>query len=252
MKNKKNKTVLLVLAFTVLLSVKAFCFPGWLVDPALKFINNPDDVFYNFHLDNADYTPVLENEPASLRTNFLTSFIPFTWANMSLKVKLMNDRKFYDWAPQVDLVGSYGRILAMDAASAFAQDDSTGTFKTPKMKDYSIGLIFTKPVSEQTRLYAGFNYSVINVDFEFPESVEIGDTTLSELNVGRTDYILVTGISNIIEKNNRIAAYMGYGFNYKKVFSRFAWYYDHLEMGFNIYPEGLLVIHPFLGWHWNF
>ena len=47
--------------------------PSWAVDAGLKFINNPDDVFYNFHLDNVDYSPVLESEPATIRTNFLTT-----------------------------------------------------------------------------------------------------------------------------------------------------------------------------------
>ena len=64
-------------------------------------------------------------------------------------------------------------------------------------------------------------------------------------------YILVTGITNILSQDKRIVAYFGYGFSYQKLFSRFAWHYEHLELGFNIYPEGLLVIHPFLGWHWD-
>ena len=231
--------------------------PGWVVDAALKFINNPDDVFYNFHLDNVDYTPVLETEPATLRTNFLTTLFPFTWGNLNLKVKALSDEKYYNWIPQVDILGSYGRILALDIASKFissdSEDDDDDTFKPPTMKDYSLGILLTKAVSRETRIYTGFQYSVISINFEFPEPLEITDeTSLSELNINRKDYILVTGITNVMEKNKRIIAYVGYGFSYKKLFSRFAWHYDHLEIGFNIYPEGLLVIHPFMGWHWNF
>jgi hypothetical protein len=222
------------------------------VPAAIKFVSNPDDVFYNFHLDNVDYTPVLERESATLRTNFLSSFLPFTWANLNLNVKVVSNRKYYNWMPQVDIIGNYGRIIALDAASSF-MGSSTDTFKPPTMLDYNIGVIFTKPVSRETRLYAGFNYSVISLDFEFSEPLEITDElTLDELKIARRDYILVTGITNILERNRRIAAYVGYGFKYKKIFSRFCWAYDHLELGFNIYPEGLLVIHPFLAWHWNF
>lgn len=224
--------------------------PGWVIDAALKFINNPDDVFYNFHLDNVDYTPVLETEPATLRTNFLTTFLPFTWGNLNLKIKALSDESYYNWIPQVDVLGSYGRILALDIASKFIDDED---FKLPTMKNYSAGILLTKAVSRETRIYTGFQYSVLSINFEFPEPLEITDeTSLSELNINRKDYILVTGITNVIEKNKRIIAYVGYGFSYKKLFSRFAWHYDHLEIGFNIYPEALLVIHPFLGWHWNF
>ena len=227
--------------------------PSWVITAALKFINNPDDVFYNFHLDNVDYTPVTEYVNGTIRTNFLTSFIPFTWGNLNLKVKILSDRKYYDWMPQLDIVGNYGRIIALDAASAFITNDSTDSFKVPTMNDYSVGFLLTKAVSSETRLYAGFQYSVFSLNFEFPEALEItSDVKLSGLNIERKDYILVTGITNVLEQDKRIVAYLGYGFKYKKIFSRFAWYYDHLELGFNIYPEGLLVVHPFLGWHWDF
>ncbi|MFH1414669.1 MAG: hypothetical protein ABIH89_01115 [Elusimicrobiota bacterium] len=234
-------------------SISELGVPSWVIDAALKFVNNPDDVFYNFHLDNVDYSPVVEDQPATLRTNFLTTFFPFTWGNLNLKVKVMPDEKYYNWMPQIDLMGSYGRIIGLDLASKFMTSDSTDSFKPPTMVDYSVGILLTKAVSQETRLYAGFQYSLISLDFEFPEPLEItDDTSLSKINVMRKDYIVVTGISNTIRKDKRIVAYVGYGFNYKKIFSRFMWYYDHLEMGFNVYPEGLLVIHPFLGWHWNF
>jgi len=224
--------------------------PSWVIDAALKFANNPDDVFYNFHLDNVDYSPVFANKRATLRTNFLTTLFPFTWVNFNLKVKALPDEKYYYWMPQIDLVGNYGRILALDIAKSAIEDED---FTPPTMKDYSLGILFTKAVSKETRLYTGFQYSVISLNFVFPEPLEITDeTTIDSLDISRKDYILVTGITNDIGKQKRMVAYMGYGFAYRKIFSRFTWHYDHLEIGFNIYPEGLLVIHPFLGWHWNF
>lgn len=256
---KKIKIIILLFGFMISAISYGYGFempdgvPAWVIDAGLKFINNPDDVFYNFHLDNVDYSPVLEAEPATLRTNFLTTFFPFTWGNMNLKIKMCSDKKYWNWMPQVDVVGGYGRIIGLDLASSFMSDDSTDTFKPPTMNDYSVGLLLTKAVSRETRIYTGFQYSVVSLNFEFPESVEITDeSSISELAISRKDYILVTGITNVLEEDKRIVAYMGYGFSYKKIFSRFAWHYDHLEVGFNIYPEGLLVIHPFLGWHWNF
>jgi hypothetical protein len=238
--------------------------PVWAVDAALKFITNPDDVFNNFHLDNADYTPVHENAHGNIRTNFFSSFLPLSWGNLAVKVKAVSDGSFASWMPQIDLVGSYGRILALDAASSFIEngsddeghseeDSDSSDFVPPTMSDYSAGVILTKAVSKETRLYAGFQYSALTLNFEFPEAVEITeDQTLDELNIEVTDYILITGISNIIREDKRVVAYLGYGFANRKIFSRFAWHYDHLELGFNIYPEGLLVVHPFMGWHWKF
>jgi hypothetical protein len=229
--------------------------PGWVIDAGLKFINNPDDVFYNFHLDNVDYTPVMAEKKASLRTNFLTTFFPFSWGNANLKLKVLSDSSYHDFLPQIDLVGNYGRILALDFMPDFEGEDSTDTIKMPTMVDYSIGFLMTKAVSRETRIYAGFQYSVIAIKYEFSEPIELTDeASIDKIDINRKDYIMVMGISNLIDekKQKRIQAYLGYGFSYKKIFSRFAWYHEHLELGFNIYPEGLLVVHPFLGWHWDF
>src|SRR3989339_1264497 len=97
--------------------------PGWVIDAGLKFINNPDEAFYDFHLDNTDYSPVMADDRVSIRTNFLTSWLPLTWGNINGKIKIVSDQSFTRWMPQVDLVGSYGRIIALDAASAFMTDD---------------------------------------------------------------------------------------------------------------------------------
>jgi hypothetical protein len=227
--------------------------PSWVIDAGLKFINNPDDVFFNFHLDNVDFTPVIEGKRATVRTNFLTTFFPFTWANLNVNVNVLSEGGVSEYVPQVDIVGSYGRIIGLDLADKFMTDDSTDSFKPPTMSDYNIGFLLTKAVSRETRIYAGFQYSVVGLNIKFPDTIELTeDATLSELNVSRKDYILVTGITNLVREDKRMVAYLGYGFAYKKIFSRFAWHHDHLELGFNIYPEGLLVVHPYMGWHWNF
>ncbi len=249
------------IVFGCIINNSAMSIPSWVTDAAWTFVTDYDDVFNNFHLDNVDFTPVLAAEPATIRTNFLPTMLPLSWANANLKVKVLSDKKFYEWVPQVDLTGSYGRLVAFDFMSTLISSD---TFKEPPtMNDYSIGITFTKAVSNETRLYAGFHYSAVNMSMIMSDSIKedlpepfdeiLGDLLTKEgINIGNKDYILVTGITNVVRKDKRMIAYLGYGFKYKKIFSRFAWNYDHLEVGFNVYPEGLLVIHPFLGWHWNF
>lgn len=269
----KKCTVLI----TIMVLAAAFttaAIPSWVIDAGVKFLGDPGDVFYNWHLDNVDYTPVLADRHATLRTNFLPSLIPFTWANANLNIKLLSDTKYYNWMPQIDFSSSYGKIIALSLAEAMMSSgndddeaDSSDDFTVPKMKEYSIGVTLTKAVSQETRLYAGFHYSVFDLKFTFPDDFTAGDDKQIDeliikplrdngLNIKVSDYVLVTGITNIIssDKSNdrRMIAYLGYGFRNKKIFSRFSWHYDHLEVGFNIYPEGLLVVHPHLGWHWFF
>ena len=228
----------------------AIAVPSWLVPAALRFMSNPDDFFFNLHLDNVDYSPARETSNGGLRLNLLATTLPLTWANMNLKVKVVGENRIAGWGPQIDLVGSYGRITALDILPAMMDDEDD--FTAPKMRDYSVGLTLTKAVSGETRLFAGYHHSVFALDFVFPEEVEIaGDETLDALQISRRDNILVTGIRNNLGPRKSITAYMGYGFNYNKIFSRIVWHHRRLEVGFNIYPEGLLVVHPFLGLHWE-
>ena len=225
--------------------------PSWAVPAALRFISNPDDFFFNLHLDNVDYSPAGAEGKGGLRTNLLATTLPMTWANMNLKVKVFSEGRIASWGPQVDLVGSYGRIAMLDILPSMVDDDDDD-FSAPKMSDYSIGLTLTASVSDETRLFAGFHHSVFAMDFKFPDPVEItDDETLSSLNISRRDNILVTGITNTLGPRKSLTAYVGYGFNYNKLFSRIVWQHRRVELGFNIYPEGLLVVHPFLGLHWG-
>ncbi len=228
--------------------------PSWIVPAALRFVSNPDDFFYNLHLDNVDYSPSRPDKRVELRTNFLPTTLPLTWLNLNGKVRMLGDGGLSPWVPQVDLTGAYGRIIMLDILPSL-MDDEDDDAPEPSMTNYSLGMTLAKSVSRETSLFAGFHHSVVSLDIVLPESdiIEItDDVTLEELVIRRKDNILITGISNATGENRMITAYLGYGFNYNKIFSRIAWKRKHLEMGFNIYPEGLLVVHPFLGWRWNF
>ncbi len=251
------KTVKKLIAVCIVFSASArLCadVPSWVVPTALRFISNPDDFFYNLHLDNVDYSPCRADKRVEFRTNFLPTTLPLTWLNLNAKVRVLGDGGLSPWVPQVDFTGAYGRILMLDLLPSF-MDDEDDDAPEPSMTNYSFGMTLAKAVSDETSLFAGFHHSVVSLDIVLPEADVIkitDDETLGELVIRRKDNILITGISNITGENRAITAYLGYGFNYNKIFSRIAWKRKHLEMGFNIYPEGLLVVHPFLGWKWNF
>ena len=239
-----------------------FTIPAWAIDAGLKLITNLDEVFYDFHLDNSDFAPVKSEDRVSASSNFMTSFLPLTWASGNLKIKVIEDGQFLDWMPQIDLVGSYGRIIALDVANQVMESTDA---VTSVMNDYGYGITLTKAVSKETRLFAGFHHSAFSLDVSFAEGMFSSDDEDSgagfgELTAGieegvsiaRKDNIIITGITNEVSSRKTISAYIGYGFTYKKIFSRIVVSKRFWETGFNIYPEGLLVIHPFLGWHIEF
>ncbi|MFH2070415.1 MAG: hypothetical protein ABIJ11_04305 [Elusimicrobiota bacterium] len=257
-----RKTAICGIFLCIFLITPAICQDDFLSTPigkevlnlGLRFLDNPGDFLFNLHSDNLDFTPVLSKRHGTIRTNFYPTTFPLTWFNLNLKVKTISENSYTGWFPQVDIVGQYGRMAAIDMASSMSSSDSSsssGTVK-PQMSDYTAGLLFTKSVDENTRLYAGVNYSNVILSIKMAQPIDFGTGTMSEMNVAVADYFLFTGIENKLGENKYVVAHVGYGFRYQKIVSRVAWYHKHLELGFNIYPEGLFVLHPFMAWHWYF
>jgi hypothetical protein len=75
---------------------------------------------------------------------------------------------------------------------------------------------------------------------------------MSALDFKISDTFFFTGITHEVQPEKFVVAQIGYGFNYKKLISRIMVSHKHLELGMDVYPEGLFVIHPFIAWHWFF
>ncbi|MFA5779529.1 MAG: hypothetical protein WC947_05295 [Elusimicrobiota bacterium] len=215
-----------------------------LINLGLKFLDNPGDFFFNIHSNSEDFSPVPADKNGAIRFNLFPALLPFTWANLNLKVKLFNEQKVI---PQIDLVGQYGDMLALRFIS--------GDVK-PSFIDYSAGAVFTKSATDETKLFGGVKYSNVSMNIKLSSSsaVEFGEFRVDELNFKVSDVFVFTGLTH--QKNINIPSIlvvqMGYGFNNKKIVSRIMLSKKHLDLGLDIYPEGLFVIHPFVAYHWNF
>lgn len=215
-----------------------------LINLGLKFLDNPGDFFFNIHANSEDYSPVPADRNGTIRFNLFPALLPFTWVNLTGKAKLFNEQKIL---PQIDLIGQYGDMFALRFVSGDVE---------PAFSDYSIGTVFTKSATDETKLYCGVKYSNVsmNVKLSSSSAIEFGEFRVSELNFKVADTFIFTGLvhQKDINKPSRLIVQMGYGFKYKKITSRIMVSKKHLDMGLDIYPEGLFVIHPFVAYHWNF
>ncbi|MBN1622217.1 MAG: hypothetical protein JW871_06465 [Endomicrobiales bacterium] len=216
-----------------------------LVDIGLKFLSDPGDFFLNLHINNEDFSPLPKEKRGALRFNFLPTFLPFTWANLNAKVKILNERGYI---PQIDAVGMYGDLLALRAAKS-SMDDVEPTFN-----GYSIGAVISKSANDKTRIFGGFKYSTVNMNVKLSSSsaVDFGAFHLDSLDFRVADAFFFTGINHQSREDKYIVAQVGYGFKYKKITSRLLVSYKHFEYGLDIFPEGVFVFHPFVAWHWYF
>ena len=249
---KSYLAVLLILLLLPLTPPVCFSIGASEAQMVLDLLENPGDFLFNLHSDNCDFTPVLKNRHGTIRTNFYPTTFPATWLNLSVKVKILSDGGFLPWVPQVDLVGEYGKMIAIDMAASSGDVESSSDSVKPGLGDIGYGILITKSVTEKTRIYGGLRFSDAALNVKFGEAMDLGGTTLSEINVGVKDTLIVTGIENQIGEKKYVVAHFSYSPNQKKIVSRIGWYSKHLELGFNIYPEGFMVMHPFMAWHWYF
>jgi hypothetical protein len=260
------KKILLVVAALCMLSTGARAasdddfanspFGQELVSLGMKFLDNPPDFFFNLHCNNEDFSPLPSDSRGSIRFNFFPTFFPTTWANLNVKVKVLNE---HGVLPQLDLVGTYGNIIALQVLDNSAEDDRK---LNSEMSDYAGGIVLSKNVEKETRLFGGAKYSSLRLKFDLPDPIILSDDdpntseneqqSIDGVDFRMSDVCLFTGITHEVGKHKYVVAQVSYGLQYKKIVSRVMMSHKHLELGLDIFPEGLFVLHPFMAWHWYF
>ncbi len=225
--------------------------PQEIINLGLRFIDNPADFLFDLHSNMEDSVPVPAYRNAQVRFNFFPTFIPFTWAGLNLKVKVLNERRYI---PQIDIQGQYGQNIGVAVAAAMMSRDSSSTSTVkPTLYDYTVGLILTKRVDQSNRLFIGPKFSYVNLNFKPSEPLDFGGgLKISDLNVAASEIFIFGGLEHQISKDRFVVSQMAYGVRYNKLMARITASSPHVEVGMNIYPEGVIVIHPFLAWHWYF
>lgn len=231
--------------------------PPEIIDLGMRFIENPADFLFDLHSNMEDSAPVPSYRNAQIRFNFFPTFFPFTWAGLNLKVKVLNERRY---VPQIDIQGEYGQnVGVMIASQMMSSSDSESSSSTdtvkPSLYDYTVALILTKKFDESTRLFFGPKFSYVNLQLRLGEPIKMfGDAgpTIQEFNIAVAETFFFTGLEHKIAKDKFVVSQISYGLKYKKLMARITASSEHVEVGMNIYPEGLIVIHPFVAWHWYF
>lgn len=213
-----------------------------LIGLGMKFIESPSDFFMSLHHDNEDIFPVFADKHFSMRMNLLPAFLPFTAGGLSMKFKIINEQEYI---PQIDLVACYGEILALRFIKF-------GEGSPPVFNTITYGFNFTKSTDDKTRLFIGGKITTLNFNLELPDPIDFdndGNADLSELNVTAEDKFIFTGIEYHTRENKYIVVQTGYGLETHKIISRIGMLYKVFELGLDIYPESMLVMHPFIGFH---
>jgi len=191
-----------------------------------SFVSAPASALMEFHNYNADMFPLPKNKHFSARINMWPPF-SIIFNGVGMKAKLISEGKFNPNVPQVDIVGTFGTILAL---SAFNDPDIK-----PSYNDYTLGINVAKSVDEKTRLYWGIYNASVNYSIKVTSSA----SNSASLDIsGRTDDTYIgTGIEYHTRPDKFIYVQTAYGLNTNTIVNRIGMWYGFWEIGLNIFPE---------------
>ncbi|MCS7151357.1 MAG: hypothetical protein NZ928_03100 [Endomicrobia bacterium] len=251
---KKIFTYLFIFYFSLI--TNCFCetqLPQEIIDLGLNFIENPGDLFFNLQQNIEDCSPLpagqitgLKNKYFGFGFNLFPTLLPTTLGNISFKIRFNKERNYI---PQIGAIFGFGRILALNLIPS--KNENGDEIPKPENNVYYYGLVLSKTF-ENTVLYLGVKHSEFLLKVKFAEEFEFYGSILNEFNFRINDTFLFTGIMLPTEKKKLIVAQMGYGLKYKKIVARLGAEYSHLRLGLDIFPEGLLVFHPYIAYKWEF
>jgi len=75
---------------------------------------------------------------------------------------------------------------------------------------------------------------------------------VNDIDTGFEDSFFVVGLESPKGLNKLWSIQLNYGMDTQTIASKVSWYGKYFELGLNIYPEGVFVVHPVWNFHLNF
>ncbi len=244
----------LILTFLALFIVNspAFASIDWQskgMQIAGEIVANPAGFFYDFQQDLEATTPLPPGKSFGIQTGLFPTTIPLTFTNVSAKYRLHAEGRIAPGVPQFDLIGGYWNMLAAQLATKNSQ-----TIDSARFGGYYLGAIMSTSVSPRVRTFWGYKHSQMRakLDFKAGQQPELLGTRVNSFDTGFKDDFFIAGIETPKGISKLWSIQLNYGLNTQTFSSKVSWYGKYFELGLNIFPEGVLVVHPVWNFHLNF
>ncbi len=244
-------------------TARADVFYNKAIQLASEIISNPAGFFFDFQQDMESINPVMAGKRLGFNWHigqFLLLPVPDpTFLNLSGKFKLHPEGHWLPGLPQMDLIGGFwdaGPLLKpLIDKNAQTQEENPNVdtkIKDAKFKGHFISFMMTSSVEPRVRLFLGWKYSKMSAELGLNRDQDLIGTAVRSFKVGYNDHFLTAGIEHVYGTNKWWIAQLSYGLGENSIASKISWYRKNFELGLNVYPEGVFVIHPVLNWHINF
>ena len=216
-----------------------------------EVVANPAAFLYDFQQDFEGTTPLPPGKSLSFQTGLWGGILPTLAAmpSLSAKYRLHPEGRLAPGVPQIDLIGGYwSSPLARSAGK------NSNAVNDLKFNGYYLGALVTSSVSPRVRTFWGYKHSQLNARLSFAAGHEpdLLGTKVNSFNTGFRDDFIIAGIETPKGVDKLWSIQLNYGLGTQTFCSKVSWYGKVFELGLNIYPEGVLVVHPVWNFHLNF
>ncbi len=219
-----------------------------------EIIANPAGFLYDFQQDLESTTPLPPGKSFGVQTGLWGGILPTLAAMPSIsgKYRLHAEGRLAPGVPQLDLIGGYWTSPLAESATK-----NSDTIADAKFNGYYMGAVLSSSVSPRVRTFWGYKRSQLKARARFlPNSngkyPELLGTELKSFDTGFKDDFLLAGIETPKGVGKLWSIQLNYGLKTQTFSTKVSWYGKVFELGLNIYPEGVLVVHPVWNMHLNF
>jgi hypothetical protein len=213
-----------------------------------EIMANPAAFLFDLQQDVEATAPLVPGKAFGMQTGLFPTIIPAGFANLSLKARVHPEGRWSPGMPQLDLIGGYWNMAWAQLAASQAQDYVSGA----GFQGYYAGLLATASLTPRTRLFGGYKHSILKAHLDLKKRQEIFGVPINSFDTTYEDDFIIAGLEQPTAINKWWTMQVNYGIKNKSVAAKLSWYGKNFEMGINIYPEGVLMIHPIWNFHANF
>lgn len=246
------KRLIFILTAVMCLNGAAFAGIDWEskgMQMAGEIVANPAAFFYDFQQDLESTVPLPPGKSFGVQTGLFPTLIPLGYTNVSAKYRVLAEGRIAPGVPQVDFFGGYWDMIwaKMAANQSDMIDDA-------RFNGYYLGAIVSSSVSPKIRTFWGYKHSVLAARLGFKQGKEpdFMGTKVNSFDSGFKDDFFIAGIESPRSVGKFWSMQLNYGLKTQTFSTKLSWYGKVFELGLNIYPEGVLVIHPVWNLHLNF
>lgn len=210
-----------------------------------RAVSEPSLFLRELKSDAEPTLPVRSGYDLNFNYAIFPSFFPFVIVAPSFSKRIYIESSL----PQLDIVGGFQYFAA---GSTFA--NATNELEKLSFYGYHVGVMASSSLSSRIRNFYGVKYSLLSSELKLSSNKkhELLGVEVHNFRFSDSAFYAIFGVEMRRDINRYFALQINYDVNNNNIVMKTSWYGKWFELGFNFYPDGVLVIHPVWNMRLNF